>query len=228
MNLDEIKSRINPVYQDFPGTESHERKWLCDQIDKLTAERYDALADVAYLERCVISHDKDRLSAQEAFGKCFSENQKLYKEITTLKSALELSDAIVAADTALINELKSDVEQLRARVAELEGELLSAAMESTVTAQVEKLTAERDAALAELQDLKNACNLLGIVAKKRVEDYQITTLKSALREAKEALDEITDVFANIGMTSGIYDDEQESLEKACEVIATINAVFKEE
>ena len=39
MNLDEIKSRINPAYQNQSGTESHERKWLCDQIDKLTTER---------------------------------------------------------------------------------------------------------------------------------------------------------------------------------------------
>ena len=35
MNLDEIKRRINPAYQDVPGTESYERKWLCDRIDEL-------------------------------------------------------------------------------------------------------------------------------------------------------------------------------------------------
>ena len=71
MNLDEIKRRINPVYENQSGTESHERKWLCDQIDKLTAERDAALA------------------------------------------ALELSDAIVAADAELINELKSALREAR-------------------------------------------------------------------------------------------------------------------
>ncbi len=35
MNLAEIKARINPVYVDQIGTESHERKWLCDRIDEL-------------------------------------------------------------------------------------------------------------------------------------------------------------------------------------------------
>lgn len=35
MDLDEIKTRINPLYAGCPGTESHERKWLCDRIDAL-------------------------------------------------------------------------------------------------------------------------------------------------------------------------------------------------
>lgn len=37
MTLDEIKSRINPQYMDCPGTESYERKWLCDRIEALEA-----------------------------------------------------------------------------------------------------------------------------------------------------------------------------------------------
>ena len=35
MNLDEIRSRINPQYADCIGTESYERKWLCDRIEEL-------------------------------------------------------------------------------------------------------------------------------------------------------------------------------------------------
>lgn len=36
MNLSEIKKRINPSYVEILGTESYERKWLCDTIDSLT------------------------------------------------------------------------------------------------------------------------------------------------------------------------------------------------
>ena len=35
MNLDEIKSRINPTYADTIGTESYERKWLVGEIESL-------------------------------------------------------------------------------------------------------------------------------------------------------------------------------------------------
>jgi hypothetical protein len=37
MTLEEIKSRINPAYQDVPGTESYERKWLCYEVERLSA-----------------------------------------------------------------------------------------------------------------------------------------------------------------------------------------------
>ena len=36
IDLNEIKSRINQVYQDVLGAESHERKMLCDEIERLT------------------------------------------------------------------------------------------------------------------------------------------------------------------------------------------------
>ena len=35
MNLEEIKAKINTQYADTIGTESHERKWLCDLIESL-------------------------------------------------------------------------------------------------------------------------------------------------------------------------------------------------
>lgn len=46
MTLEEIKSRINPQYQDCVGTESYERKWLCDRIDALEKQRDELLAIV--------------------------------------------------------------------------------------------------------------------------------------------------------------------------------------
>ena len=49
LDLDEIKSRINPAYADVLGTESHERKLLCDEIERLRKERDTFKA--AYLEQ---------------------------------------------------------------------------------------------------------------------------------------------------------------------------------
>ena len=57
----------------------------------LLAERDAALADVEYLQKCVISHEKDKCSAQESFGYCFTENQKLYAVLREAKSALLLT-----------------------------------------------------------------------------------------------------------------------------------------
>ena len=47
MNLEEIKAKINTQYADTIGTESHERKWLCDLIESLRqqlASQGEALA----------------------------------------------------------------------------------------------------------------------------------------------------------------------------------------
>ena len=40
-------------------------------------------------------------------------------------------------------------------------------------------------------------------------------------ELLAALKKLTDVFANIGITSGLYDDEQDALESACAAIASV-------
>ena len=54
LDLEEIKSRINPAYADRRGSESNERKMLCNEIDRLqaavqheadVAEAYKADAD---------------------------------------------------------------------------------------------------------------------------------------------------------------------------------------
>ena len=51
IDLAEIKSRINPAYADRRGTESHERKQLCDEIDRL---------------RAALLHEKDVAEAYKA------------------------------------------------------------------------------------------------------------------------------------------------------------------
>jgi hypothetical protein len=45
MTLEEIKSRINPAYADCLGTESYERKWLCDRIDELEKQRDELIRE---------------------------------------------------------------------------------------------------------------------------------------------------------------------------------------
>ena len=47
--------------------------------------------------------------------------------------------------------------------------------------------------------------------------YEITKQRD---ELLAALKKLTDVFANIGITSGLYDDEQDALKSACAAIAS--------
>jgi hypothetical protein len=77
MNLEEIKSRINPAYADCLGTESYER--LCDRIDKLTDER-DALA-------LAVENSGNRHIYEAPDGMVFMP-EGTPQEITTLKAAL--------------------------------------------------------------------------------------------------------------------------------------------
>ena len=88
---DEIRSLIGLLAK--AHAELDELKETCishAQIQNaLLAERDAALADVEYLQECVISHEKDKCSAQESFGDCFTENQKLYAVLREAKEALE-------------------------------------------------------------------------------------------------------------------------------------------
>lgn len=66
--------------------------------DKHPVDRIKELeADVEYLEKCVRSHDNDKRSAQESFGKCFSENQKLHKEVAELRRDAERYNELLLA-----------------------------------------------------------------------------------------------------------------------------------
>ena len=51
LDLAEIKSRINPAYAEWRGTESYERRQLCDEIERLQA---------------VVQHEKDVAEAYKA------------------------------------------------------------------------------------------------------------------------------------------------------------------
>ena len=46
-------------------------------------------------------------------------------------------------------------------------------------------------------------------------------IKKQRDELLAALKKLTDVFANIGITSGLYDDEQDALKSACAAIASV-------
>lgn len=50
IDLEEIKSRINPQYADRRGSESHERKMLCDEIESLRQRLAEKDAEIE-LER---------------------------------------------------------------------------------------------------------------------------------------------------------------------------------
>ena len=49
---------------------------------------------------------------------------------------------------------------------------------------------------------------------------EIVSLRKQRDELMAALKKLTDVFANIGITSGLYDDEQDALKSACAAIAS--------
>ena len=51
MTLEEIKSRINPADAVCLGTESHERKWLCDRIEELEKQRGELLGALELMKR---------------------------------------------------------------------------------------------------------------------------------------------------------------------------------
>ena len=54
--------------------------------------------------------------------------------------------------------------------------------------------------------------------------YERKDIEALMKQRDEllaALERITDVFANIGLTSGIYDDEQNALDQALRTIASV-------
>ena len=50
---------------------------------------------------------------------------------------------------------------------------------------------------------------------------RVAELEKERDELLAALKKLTDVFANIGITSGLYDDEQDALKSACAAIASV-------
>ena len=54
--------------------------------------------------------------------------------------------------------------------------------------------------------------------------YSHETVSAIVKQRDDllaALKKLTDVFANIGITSGLYDDEQDALKSACAAIASV-------
>ena len=67
MNLEEIKAKINTQYADTIGTESHERKWLCDLIESLRQQLSAAQAkiDELMLEYCPEEMTNEQIAEYE-------------------------------------------------------------------------------------------------------------------------------------------------------------------
>lgn len=70
MNLAEIKSRINPAYQDVIGTESHERKWLCDRIDELERQLAERDAEFIKTHNWLCDRNEQVALLREALERC--------------------------------------------------------------------------------------------------------------------------------------------------------------
>lgn len=99
LDLDEIKSRINPAYADRRGTESHERKQLCDEIERLREKLNYANAVIEQRNgeitslRAALQHEADVAESYKA-------------EADEVRAKLELAEACLAGDGALIAGLK--------------------------------------------------------------------------------------------------------------------------
>lgn len=81
MNLNEIKSRINPVYAQLTGTESYERKWLCDKIDYLTQQRDTLLAAADRCYKMLLSEPNTQgalFKAENILREAISEAQDVH------------------------------------------------------------------------------------------------------------------------------------------------------
>ena len=55
----------------------------------------------------------------------------------------------------------------------------------------------------------------------KAQTKELSVVKKQRDELLAALEKLTDVFANIGITSGLYDDEQDALKSACAAIASV-------
>lgn len=75
IDLEEIKSRINPQYADRRGSESHERKMLCDEIEALRQQLKD-----------VTDHYHAALEAE----------QVRFRQLAALRQQLREKDAEIA------------------------------------------------------------------------------------------------------------------------------------
>ena len=68
-DLEEIKSRINPAYADRRGSESHERKMLCDEIERLQAavQHEKDVAEAYKAEADALDRLREQISTQKAY-----------------------------------------------------------------------------------------------------------------------------------------------------------------
>jgi hypothetical protein len=134
IDLAEIKSRINPAYQDVRGTESHERKTLCDEIDRLRAEN----EQLGRICTACEAHCRDLIERNEA-----------------LKAALQHESDVAEAFKAEADELRKDAEFLMDQIKSLKSEL-----STTVKSLDENWIGHKD--LAELRAFKVACEGQGV------------------------------------------------------------------
>jgi chromosome segregation ATPase len=97
LDLAEIKSRINPAYADRRGTESHERKMLCDEIERLRVENAGFLSEVTIWK---------------------SRAEKFCNEIERLREKLDYATAVIEQRNGEIERMcaENEADALRYRL----------------------------------------------------------------------------------------------------------------
>ena len=93
IDIEEVKSRINPAYSDTRGTESYERKMLVEEIERLQKVASAAQALLEYgangkLAAC--ERERDELS--ERVGWCNTELNDKDKRLAACEKALGVAD----------------------------------------------------------------------------------------------------------------------------------------
>jgi uncharacterized coiled-coil DUF342 family protein len=112
-DLEYYKSRINPAYQEVLGTESHERKMLCNEIERLRAEN-EKLAE-EFVEYCLMIAEQDK-KAHAEFKAEIDELQTDAERYKTLAAYLvsaniNRDDDIVACNT--VDELSAVLDSMK-------------------------------------------------------------------------------------------------------------------
>ena len=134
MDLEEIKSRINPQYQDVRGTESYERKWLCDEIERLRHELFGLQTQLqtkgyqAQIDDAVAENERLRSLLQNGSPVVEGTIQHMAMEIAALKKELAEAhaetDSVVYARDKAYEEIALLQDELRSRMWQLEQHLL--------------------------------------------------------------------------------------------------------
>jgi hypothetical protein len=117
IDLDEIKNRINPAYADRRGSESHERKTLCDEIERLQAalQHEKDVAEAYKAEADEIERLREHIATQKAYYESVFEDGA--RRIAKLTEQRDMAvESLIATDEADTPTKQLDAFDLRKEV----------------------------------------------------------------------------------------------------------------